>query len=136
MLYSEFLRGTEMPANKETYSLYERVNALYMGNNLWDKEDAYSYACEAARKENLIPQYSFTIHNITTGEIFTWSIFQKDIFAAMIDKIKMLGFEPEKDYINKLAVNDKCIIYNEYDKNATYYLQSCSYSNTLYFITK
>ena len=136
MLYSEFLRGTEMPDNKEVYSLYERVNALYMENNSWDKEDAYSYACEVARKENLIPQYSFTIHNITTGEIFTWTIFQKDIFAAMTDKIKMLGFEPEEDYINKLAVNDKCIIYNEYDKNVAYYLQGCDYSNTLYFITK
>lgn len=136
MLYSEFLRGTEMPESKETYSLYERVNALYMRDNSWDKEDAYDYACELARKENLIPQYSFTIHNITTGEIFTWSIFQKDALAVMIDKIKIIGFEPEEDYINKLVANDKCIIYNEYDKNATYYLQGCDYSNNLYFITK
>ena len=65
MLYSEFLRGTEMSESKETYSLYERVNALYMENNSWNKEDAYIYACKLARKENLMPQYPFTIHNIT-----------------------------------------------------------------------
>ena len=136
MLYSEFLRGTEMPESKEAYSLYERVNALYMHDNSWDKEDAYHYACELARKENLIPQYPFTIHNITTGEILSGFTFQKDPLAVVIDKIRIDGFEPEDNYISKLAANDKCIIYNEYDKNATYYLQRCDYRNTLYFITK
>lgn len=136
MLYSEFLKGTEMPESKEAYSLYERVNALYMQDNSWDKENAYIYACELAKKENLFPQYPFTIHDITTGEILTGSTFQKDTLAVVIDKIGILGFEPEDNYISKLAANDKCIIYNEYDKNATYYLQRCDYSNTLYFITK
>lgn len=136
MLYSEFLRGTEMSESKETYSLYERVNALYMKDNSWNKEDAYIYACEIARKENLIPQYPFTIHDITTGEILTGFTFQKDTLAVVIDRIRMSGFEPEKNYRNKLTVNNKCIISNEYDKNATYYLQRCDYSNTLYFITK
>ena len=136
MLYSEFLRGTEMSESKETYSLYEKVNALYMQNNSWDKEDAYSYACKLARKENLIPQYPFTIHNITTGEILTGLTFQKDTLAVVIDRARIDGFEPEEDYINKLALNDKCILYNEYDKNVTYYLQRCDYSQTLYFITK
>lgn len=136
MLYSEFLRGTEMPNSKETYSLYERVNALYMRDNSWDKEDAYNYACELARKENLMPQYPFTIHNITTGEILSGFAFQKDTLAVVIDKIDLLGFEPEEHYIDKLAVNDKCIIYNEYDKNTIYYLQRCDYSDSLYFITK
>ena len=136
MLYSEFLRGTEMPESKETYSLYERVNALYMHNNSWDKEDAYIYACKLARKENLLPQYPFTIHNITTGEILTGFTFQKDTLSVVIDRARIDGFEPEKNYRNELAVNDKCIIYNEYDKNAIYYLQRCDYSKTLYFITK
>lgn len=136
MLYSEFLRGTEMSESKETYSLYERVNALYMENNSWNKEDAYIYACKLARKENLISQYPFTIHNITTGEILSGFTFQKDTLAVVIDRIKVSGFEPEKDYINKLALNDKCIIYNEYDKNTIYYLQKCFYNDSLYFITK
>ena len=136
MLYDEFLRGTEMPANKETYSLYERVNALYMRDNSWSKEYAYIYARELARKEDLIPQYSFTIHNITTGKILRGLTFQKNVLDVVIDKIKILGFEPEKNYRNELAANDKCIIYNEYDKNTIYYLQRCDYNNTLYFITK
>lgn len=136
MLYSEFLRGTEMSESKETYSLYERVNALYMNNNSWDKEDAYNYACKLARKENLIPQYPFTIHDITTGEILSGFTFQKDTLAVVIDRIRISGFDPEEDYINKLTLNDKCIIYNKHDKNNIYYLQRCDYSNTLYFITK
>ena len=77
MLYSEFLRGTEMPESKETYSLYERVNALYMRDNSWNKEYAYIYARELARKEDLIPQYPFTIHNITTGENINRVYFSK-----------------------------------------------------------
>ena len=136
MLYSEFLRGTEMSESKEAYSLYEKVNALYMQNNLWDKEDAYAYACKLARKENLIPQYPFAIHNITTGEILRGLAFQKNILDVIIDRIDLLGFEPEEHYIDKLAIHNKCILYSRYDKTTCYYLQSCDYNNTLYFITK
>lgn len=137
MLYSEFLRGTEMPESKETYFLYERVNALYMQNNSWDKEDAYIYACKLARKEDLIPQYPFTIHNITTGKILRGLTFQKNTLDIVIDRIKnLLGFEPEKHYVDKLAIYNKCILYSRDDKTTCYYLQRYDYNNTLYFITK
>lgn len=136
MLYDEFLSGTEMPANKETYSLYERVNALYMRDNSWSKEYAYIYARELARKENLISQYHFTIHNITTGKILRGVTFQKNIIDVIIDKIDLWGFEPEEHYIDKLVIRDKCILYNRYDKTTRYYLQGCDYNNALYFITK
>lgn len=136
MLYSEFLMGTEMSSSKEVYSLYEKVNALYMENNSWDKEDAYIYACELAKKENLVPQYSFTIYNIITGEIFNGLTFNKDILSVIIEKIGLLGFKPEEYYTNKLVVNNKCIIYNEYDKTTTYYLQQGNYIDGLYFITR
>lgn len=136
MLYSEFLRGTEMPESKETYSLYERVNTLYMQNNAWDKEDAYIYARRLAREENLIPQYPFTIHNITTGKILRGFTFQKNMLNIIIDRINLLGFEPEKHYIDKLRIDNKCILYHRYNKTTYYYLQRYDYNNTLYFITK
>lgn len=137
MLYSEFLIGAEMPANKETYSLYEKVNALYMEDNSWNKEDAYVYARKLARKENLIPQYPFTIHNITTGKILRGFTFQKNILDIVIDRINNLfDLEPEKHYIDKLAIYNKCILYSRYNKTTRYYLQRYDYNNALYFITK
>lgn len=137
MLYSEFLRGTEMSESKETYSLYERVNALYIHNNSWNKEYAYIYARELARKEDLIPQYPFTIHNITTGKILRGLTFQKNTLDIIIDRINNLfGLEPEKHYINKLAIYNKCILYSRDNKTTCYYLQRYDYNNNLYFITK
>lgn len=83
MLYSEFLRGTEMPESKEAYSFYEKVNALYMHNNLWDKEDAYIYACKLAKKRKSYTAISFYYSEYCNRGNIRRTYFFKKIFSML-----------------------------------------------------